>query len=148
MAAWEGALYDWKTCKPSALVLYIMEHVNPGLPEPYRVHWHNIVGKTLWLAFWEHLNGEELQRFYQELEPDDPSELEKATEDVYRWVVEDVAQREEVDRPIPPSRTDEAETWNSLGVHLPDYEDTPDCQTQPAPSALPDGVHKFEPGPD
>ena len=43
MATQEGALYGWKTHKPSALVLYIMEHVNPVLPEPYRVHWHNIV---------------------------------------------------------------------------------------------------------
>ena len=51
MATWEGALYGGKTRKPSALVLYIMEHVNPGLPEPYWVHWHNIVGKTPWLAF-------------------------------------------------------------------------------------------------
>ena len=84
MAAREGALYSGKTRKPSALVLYIMEHVNPGLPEPYRVHWHNIVGKTPWLAFRETLNGEELQRFYQEPEPEDPSELEKATGDVYR----------------------------------------------------------------
>ena len=50
MATREGAR------KPSALVLYIMEHVNPGLLEPYRVHWHNIVGKTPWLAFRETLN--------------------------------------------------------------------------------------------
>ena len=92
MATREGALYGGKIRKPSALVLYIMEHVNSGLPEPYRVHWHNIVGKTPWLAFWESLNGEELQQFYQELEPDDPLELEKATEDVYHWAVEDAAQ--------------------------------------------------------
>ena len=124
MATREGALYGGKTRKPSALVLYIMEHVNPGLPEPYRVHWHNIVGKTPWLAFWEHLNREELQRFYQEPEPDDPSELEKATKDVYRRVVEDAAQWEEVDQPIPPSHTDKAQTRNSPGVQLPDYEDT------------------------
>ena len=148
MAAWEGALYGGKTHKPSALVLYIMEHVNPGLPEPYRVHWHNIVGKTLWLAFREHLNGEELQRFYQEPEPDNPSQLEKATEDVYCRAVEDAAQREGVDRPIPPSCTDKAQTQNSLGVQLPDYEDTPDHQTQPAPSVPPDRAHKFESGPD
>ena len=51
MATREGALYGEKTRKPSALVLYIMEHVNPGLPEPYQVHWPNIVGKTLWLPF-------------------------------------------------------------------------------------------------
>ena len=97
MATWEGALYGGKTRKPSALVLYIMEHVNSGLPEPYRVHWHNIVGKTLWLAFREHLNRGELQRFYQEPGLDNPSEPEKATEDVYRWAVEDAAQQEEVD---------------------------------------------------
>ena len=33
-------------------------------------------------------------------------------------------------------------------MQLPDYEDTPDRQTQTAPSALPDRAHKFEPGPD
>ena len=33
MATREGALYGGKTHKPSALVLYIMEHVNPGLLE-------------------------------------------------------------------------------------------------------------------
>ena len=148
MATQEGALYGGKTCKPSALLLYIMEHVNLGLQEPYRVHWHNIVGKTPWLAFQEHLNGEELQRFYQEPELDNLSELEKATEDVYHWAVEEAAQGEEVDWPIPPSCTNEAETRNSPGVQLPDYKDTPDCQTQPAPSALPDQAHKFELGPD
>ena len=148
MATREGALYGGKTRKPSALVLYIMEHVNSGLPEPYQVHWPNIVGKTPWLAFWESLNGEELQRFYQELELDDPSELEKATEDVYHRAVEDTAQWEGVDWPIPPSCTDEAQTRNSPGLQLPDYEDTPDCQTQPAPSMPPDRAHKFEPGPD
>ena len=125
-----------------------MEHVNPGLPEPYRVHWPNIVGKTLWLAFQDHLSGDELKRFYQELGPDDPSGLEQATEDVCRRVDEDAAQREELDRPIPPSRADEAQTRNSPGVQLLDYEDTPDSQTQPAPSASPDQPHKFEPGPD
>ena len=148
MAAREGALYGGKTCKPSALVLYIMEHVNPGLPEPYWVHWHNIVGKTLWLAFRESLNGEELQQFYQELGLDDLSELEKATEDVYRRAVEDAAQREGVDQPIPPSHADEAQTQNSSGVQLPDYEDTPDCHTQQTPSASPDHAHKLKPRPD
>ena len=50
MAAQEGTLYGGKTWRPSALILYIMEHVNPGLPEHYQVQWHNIVGKTPWLA--------------------------------------------------------------------------------------------------
>ena len=148
MAAREGALYGGKTCKPSALVLYIMEHVNPGLPEPYRVHWPNIVGKTPWLAFQDHLSGDELKQFYQEPGLDDPSELEQATKDVCHRADEDAAQQEELDRPIPPSRADEAQTQNSPGVQLPDYEDTPDSQTQPAPSMSLDRPHKFEPGPD
>ena len=33
-------------------------------------------------------------------------------------------------------------------MQLPDYEDTPDSQTQPAPSTSPDQPHKFELGPD
>ena len=33
MAAREGALYGRRTQRPSALVLYIIEHVNPGLLE-------------------------------------------------------------------------------------------------------------------
>ena len=148
MATREGALYGGKTRKPSALVLYIMEHVNPGLPEPYQVHWPNTVWKTPWLAFRDHLSGDELKRFYQEPGPDDPSELEQATEDVCRWADEDVAQWEELDRPIPPSHANEAQTRNSLGVQLPDYEDTPDSQTQPAPSMSPDRPHKFGRGPD
>ena len=37
MAAWEGALYGGKTHRPSALVLYIIEHVNPGLLEHFWV---------------------------------------------------------------------------------------------------------------
>ena len=46
MAAQEGALYGGKTRWPSALVLYIMEHVNPGLPEGFQVEWLSIVGST------------------------------------------------------------------------------------------------------
>ena len=34
MATWKGALYGGKTRKPSALVMYIMEHVNPGHQNP------------------------------------------------------------------------------------------------------------------
>ena len=49
MVAREGALYGRKTCRPSALVLYIMEHVNPGLPEGFRVEWPSIMGSTPWL---------------------------------------------------------------------------------------------------
>ena len=106
-----------------------MEHVNPGLLEPYRVHWPNIVGKTPWLAFRDHLSGDELKRFYQEPGLDDPLELEQATKDVCCRADEDAAQQEELDRPIPPSRADEAQTRNSLGVQLLDYKDMPDSQT-------------------
>ena len=74
MAAREGALYSGRTWQPSVLVLYIMERVNPGLPEHYWVQWHNIVGKTPWLAAWDHLSQDELCQFYQEPGPDTPSE--------------------------------------------------------------------------
>ena len=84
------------------------------------------MGKTPWLAFRDHLSGDELERFYQEPGPDDPLELEQATEDMCRQADEDVAQREELDWPIPLSRADEAQTQNSPGVQLLDYEDTPD----------------------
>ena len=47
-----------------------------------------------------------------------------------------------------PSHADDAQTRNSPGVQLPDYEDMPDSQTQPAPSTSLDRPHKFEPGPD
>ena len=147
MATREGALYGGKTRRPSALVLYIMEHVNSGLLEPYRVHWHSIVGKTLWLAVQDHLSGE-LDRFYQKLGLEVLSELEKATEDVYRRAVEDAAQREGGNQPIPTSCANKTQTWNSPGVQLPDYEDTPDSQAQLAPSVPQDWPHKFEPGPD
>ena len=37
MVAWEGALFGGRTYQPSALVHYIMEHVNPGLLEGFQV---------------------------------------------------------------------------------------------------------------
>ena len=125
-----------------------MEHVNRGLPEPYRVHWHNIVRTMPWLAAQEHLSKEELDRFYQEPGPEISSELEKATEDVYRRAVENAAQQETGNQPVSPSRADEAQTRNSPGVQLPEYEDAPDSQPQPAPSIPQDRPHKFEPGPN
>ena len=103
MAAHEGALYSGKTHLPSALVLYIMAHVNPGLPEHYWVQWPNIVGKTLWLATRDHLSLDEFHCFYQEPGLDNPSELEQVTEDIYCQQVEDAAQRESGDHPLPLS---------------------------------------------
>ena len=35
MIAWEGTLFGRRTCQPSALVLYIMENVNPGPPRRF-----------------------------------------------------------------------------------------------------------------
>ena len=122
MAAREGALYGGKTRRPSALVLYIMERVNPGLLEHYQVQWHNIVGKTPWLAARNHLSQDEFRRFYQEPGPDTPSELEQATEDVYRWQVEDAAQRELGGDSHPPSHVDGAEIRNSPGPQPPSHE--------------------------
>ena len=106
MAAREGALYGGKTQWPSALILYIMAHVNPGLPEHYWVEWHNIVRKTPWLTAQNHLSQDEFHRFYQEPGPDIPLELELAMEDIYHQSVEDVAQRESGGQPVPPSHVD------------------------------------------
>ena len=50
MAAWEGSLYGGRTRRPSALILYIMTHVNPCLPEQYQVEWPGIIRRTPWLA--------------------------------------------------------------------------------------------------
>ena len=144
MAAREGALYGGKTWRPSALVLYITAHVNPGLLEHYRVQWHNIVGKTPWLAARNHLCQDELCHFYQEPDLDNPSELEWATEDVYCWQVEDAAQRELGGHLLPPSRAGEAETRNSPGLQPPSHEDKPSSQ----PPEQEDQPHKFQPGPD
>ena len=94
MATREGALYGGKTRKPSALVLYIMEHINPGLLENYQVQWHNIVGRTPWLAARDHMSREELDHFYHEPGPEVELELERATKDVYHRAVEDAAQWE------------------------------------------------------
>ena len=144
MAAQEGALYSGRTQQPSALVLYIMEHVNLGLPEHYRVQWPNIVGKTPWLTARNHLSKDEFRWFYQEPGPDTPSELEQATEDIYRQQVEDEAQRELDGHSLPLSHADGAKIQNSLGPQPPSHEgqkssQLPEQEDQP---------HKFQPGPD
>ena len=144
MAAQEGALYGGRTRRPSALLLYIIEHVNPGLPEHYQVQWPNIVGKTTWLAARNHLIKDEFCQFYQEPGPDTPSELEQATEDVYHWQAEDEAQRELDGRSLPLSHADWAEIRNSPGPQLPSQEGQQSSQ----PSKQEDLHHKFQPGPD
>ena len=144
MAAREGALYGGRTWRPSALILYIMEHVNPGLPEHYRVQWPNIVAKTPWLTARNHLSKDEFHRFYQEPGPDTPLELEQATEDVYRQQVEDEAQRESDGHSLPLSCADGAEIWNSPGPQPPSHEGQQSSQ----PPKQEDRPHKFQPGPD
>ena len=148
MAAREGTLYGGKTRRPSAVILYIMEHVNPGLPEHYRVQWHNIVGKMPWLATRDHLSEDKLHCYYQEPGLDNLSELEQVMEDVYCWAVEDAAQRELGNQPIPPSRADEAQTRNSPGPQLPQYEDASGSQPQQPLPVQEDWPHKFEAEPD
>ena len=148
MVAQEGTLYGGKTWRPSALVLYIMEHVNLGLPEYYQVQWHNIVGKTPWLTTRDHLSEDKLHRYYQELGLDNPSELEQALEDVYHWAVEDAAQREVDNQHNPPSHADEAQTRNSPGPQLPQYENVLGAEPpQPLPEQE-DWPHKFVAGPN
>ena len=107
MAAQEGALYGRKTRWPSALVLYIMEHVNPGLPEHFRVEWPSIVGSTPWLISRNHMSREELDWFYSEPLPTVVSDLEVATEEVYDQECQDSAWRTGSDQPIPPSRAED-----------------------------------------
>ena len=83
MATWEGALYGGSVHRPSALVLYIMERVNPGLPEHLRVEWLSIVGSTPWLAARDHMTLENKDRFNNEPLSDLATDLEVATEEVY-----------------------------------------------------------------
>ena len=105
MVAWEGALFSGRTRQPSALVLYIMEHVNPGLPEGFRVEWPSIVGSTPWLISRNHMSQEELDRFYSEPLLTVPSDLEVAMEEVNDKGCRESTQR--TDQPIPPSRAEE-----------------------------------------
>ena len=105
MVAQEGALFGRKTRQPSALVLYIMEHVNPGLPEGFRVEWPSIVGSTPWLISQNHMSQEELDQFYSEPPPTVPSDLEVAMEEVHDKGCQESVQR--TNQPIPPSRVEE-----------------------------------------
>ena len=83
MAAREGALYGRRVHRPSALVLYIMERVNPGLPEDFWVEWPSIVGSTPWLAARDHMTPEDKDRFNNEALSDLATDLEVAMEEVY-----------------------------------------------------------------
>ena len=106
MIAGEGALFGRRTHQPSALVLYIMENVNPGLLEGFLVEWPSIVGSTPWLISQNHMSQEELDRFYSEPPPTEPSDLEVVMEEVHDKGCWESAQR--TNQPIPPSRAEEA----------------------------------------
>ena len=117
MAAREGALYGRRVRRPSALVLYIMECVNPGLPEHFRVEWPSIVGSTPWLAAWDHMTPENKDRFKNEPLSDLAKDLEVATEEVYERHIRERAQRVAADQSedtshepaiAPPQATREA----------------------------------------
>ena len=92
MAAREGALYGGRVRRPSALVLYIMERVNPGLPKDFWVEWPSIVGSTPWLAARDHMTPEDKDRFNNEALSDLAMDLEVATEEVYECNVRERAQ--------------------------------------------------------
>ena len=135
MIAREGVLFGGRTCQPSALVLYIMENVNPGLPEGFWVEWPSIVGSTPWLISRNHISQEELDRFYSEPPPTEPSDLEVAMEEVHNKGCKESAQR--TDQPIPPSRAEEAP---------PEPPDAPSQVTEEAqPSFMGEHPHKFVP---
>ena len=98
MATREGALYGGKTRWPSTLVQYIIERVNPGLPEHFRVEWPIIVGSTPWLIAWEHMTQEDWDRLNNEPPPDMVLDLEVATEEVYERQCQDNARRVDNDQ--------------------------------------------------
>ena len=117
MAAQEGALHGGKVRQPSALVLYIMERVNPGLLEHFRVEWLSIVGSTPWLAARDHMTPEDKDRFNNEPLSDVATDFEVATEEVYEQHVRETAQRVAADQSedmshelamAPPQATREA----------------------------------------
>ena len=117
MATWQGALYSRRVHRPSALVLYIMECVNPGLPEYFRVEWPSIMGSTPWLAARDHMTPENKDRFNNEPLSDLATDFEVATEEVYESHIQERAQRVAADQsedtshePViaPPQATGEA----------------------------------------
>ena len=97
----EGALFGRRTCRPSTLVLHIMDRVNPGLPEHFWVEWPSIVGSTPWLAARDHMTNEELDRFYSKPPPDVVSDLEVTTEAIYTQSCEESAQWRVATNPFP-----------------------------------------------
>ena len=117
MATQEGALYGGRIHQPSALVLYIMERVNPGLPEHSEIEWPSIVGSTPWLAARDHMTPEDKDRFNTEPSSDMATDLEVATEEVHERQVRERAKRVAADQPevtshepvmAPPQATREA----------------------------------------
>ena len=140
MAARQGALYSRKTRWPSALVLYIMDHVNPGLPEHFRVEWPSIVRSTPWLIAQSHMIQEELDQFYSEPPLTVVSDLEVATDEVYDQECQDSAQRMGSDQPIPTSRVDDTPQ------DLPGMP--PKVTGEAHPSLTEEWPHKFVPDSD
>ena len=128
----------------------IMNRMNLGLPEHFRVEWMSIVGSTSWLATRQHLSNEDLQRFYDEPGLDVSSELEIATEDVWHHTLEDQAQWELGNQPVLPSISNEEQPWDSPGQQPQQLQDPLEQQPQQPPlSAEPEEwPHKFQPGSD
>ena len=137
MTAQEGALYGRKTCQPSALVLYIMEHANPGLPKGFRVEWPSIVRSTPWLIARNHMSQEELDRFYSEPPSTVVSDLEVAMEEVHDKECQDSTWRTGSDQPIPPSRAEDT-PWDPPGM-------LPQATGEAHPSLTEEWLHKFIP---
>ena len=117
MATREGALYSRRTLRPSALVKYIMERVNPGLPEHFWVEWSSIMGSTPWLITRDHMTQEDWDQFNNEPLSAVASDLEVATEELYERQVQENVQRTDTNQPkdmpqnpadAPPQATGEA----------------------------------------
>ena len=126
MAAQESALYGRKVHRPSALVLYITECVNPGLPEHFRVEWPSIMGSTPWLAAWDHMTPEDKDRFNDEPLSDVATDLEVAMEEVYERHIRERAQRVAADQTEDTSREPAMAPHQATGeASLPAPEEHP-----------------------
>ena len=126
MAAQEGALYGGRVCRPSALVLYIMERVNPGLPEHFRIEWPSIMGSTPWLAAQDHMTLEDKDRFNNEPLSNVATDLEVAMEEVHERQVWERAQRVAADQPEDMSHEPAMAPSQATGeASLPPPEECP-----------------------
>ena len=99
-----------------------------------QVEWASIVGSTHWLATQSHLSEQEFQQFYNQLEPEVPSELELETEDVLHCTMEEATWTDSGNWSVVPSLADEMQQWDNSPGQQPQQSAEPEEQP-----------HKFQP---